>query len=152
MDKQLRDRLSALPTCSRCQECCCKKGTPLITHEERRNIVEYSGRDEMIEWGDFFLMKGEPCPYFVDDRCSIQSVKPRVCVAWPVTMRVTKDGRVEPVSVKPESCAVAGEIGREFIREAAELLQEMPEPYKKATASLTEKFGFEVEPLPNFQT
>jgi Fe-S-cluster containining protein len=147
VDHQARDRLSALSACTRCQVCCCKKGTPLITPEERDSIVRYSGRDEMVEWGAFFLMKEEPCPYLVDDRCSIQSVKPRVCVAWPVTMRPTGEGSIEIVKVKADVCAAAVGLSEEFIREAAELLKEMPESYQKATAGLTAKFGFEVEPV-----
>jgi Fe-S-cluster containining protein len=142
-----RERLSLLPACVACQACCCEKGTPLITAEERNRIAEYSGRDEMTKWGEFYLMKAEPCPYFCNGYCSVHPVKPRVCVAWPVTLKVGEDGRIEPVKVKAKSCPAAITMDDEFIELAVKLLVEMPDSYKHATASLTQKFGFEVEPL-----
>ena len=93
------------------------------------------------------MMEGEPCPYYRDGQCSIQAVKPLVCVAWPVTLRVTERGSVEAVKVKAEHCAAVAEMDEASIEQAVGLLRDMPIEYQRATASLTERFGFDVEGL-----
>lgn len=147
MDSATRDRLSAHLTCTSCTDCCCNRGTPLVTREERDLIVAFSKKNFLVNTGQFFEMNQEPCPYFLNQACSIQPVKPLVCVAWPVTLKARGADDFEVVLVRASSCAVSAIVGKDYIREAAAQLQSMPVEYKRATAALTEKFGFPVGPV-----
>jgi Fe-S-cluster containining protein len=112
--------MSLLSVCANCNGKCCV-GRTLITDTERHAIMTVSGRDALHQWSEtlHYLERG-PCPYLRDGRCSVQIVKPFVCLIFPLVPRVL-DGVFWLVSVG--ECDAATHLSPEFIRRARKLAQ-----------------------------
>jgi Fe-S-cluster containining protein len=91
----------------------------MVIDEERKAIVDYSGKDHFVHWQDdiYYLDKG-PCPYLKNGLCSVQEVKPFVCQIFPFVPRVV-DGEFWLYSAG--ECDAAVKLSEHFIERAKAL-------------------------------
>jgi Fe-S-cluster containining protein len=87
-----------LKVCTECKAFCCKIVRPVITEQERRDILNGGFRDYFINIGDgiYEISDGEndKCPYLKNDcTCEIQSVKPNLCRIWPIVPHIKNNKR-----------------------------------------------------------
>lgn len=87
--------------CTLCGACCRRPGIVVIDADELVTIAGYRDqtagelaaelRLEQRPTGWWMRLRGEPCPFLVDERCSIQSVKPRQCATYPFWPEIVGD-------------------------------------------------------------
>jgi Fe-S-cluster containining protein len=99
--KEASHSLSLLQHCRCCHVCCCATGSPIVSSEERSEIIGHTTRDCFVplgpetEPGAFVIgrrsdgrlrdLGSEPCPYLDDEgACSINAYKPLDCKLYPL--------------------------------------------------------------------
>ena len=113
--------MSLLQFCLSCGGKCCA-GRTLVTDEERQRIVNHTGHDHLVRWRDdiYFLDYGV-CPYLDHGLCSVQEVKPFVCMIFPYVPRVV-DGDFWLFCVA--ECDVSCKLPAGFTEKAKALAQD----------------------------
>lgn len=84
-----------------CGACCRRPGLLIFGDDEVRAIAKHEGVSiyDLILRCNLEVTDGEwrielveqPCPFLVDDRCSIQDVKPRQCRSYPFWPEIVED-------------------------------------------------------------
>lgn len=87
--------------CTLCGACCRRPGIVVLDDDEVHAIAEHQQRapEELIETCNLELhqdewwmrITGRACPFLIDDRCSIQPVKPRQCATYPFWPEIVPD-------------------------------------------------------------
>lgn len=75
--------------CKRCKAYCCKLILPPITGMERQKILQAGFPDHFKKiQDDLYIIKPDKsskCPYLTENySCSIHTVKPQLCLLWPI--------------------------------------------------------------------
>lgn len=84
--------------CSRCKAYCCTLVLPPVTDTERQQILSagFPDRFEKIK-EDLYIItpdSSSKCPYLTKEcSCSIHTVKPHLCMLWPVIPSYTNKKR-----------------------------------------------------------
>jgi Fe-S-cluster containining protein len=130
----MHEELSLHGKCSACD--CCSRDTPLVSSEERKRIVEFSGRDYFSQVrlasgvayhiigrnrdGTLRDTTSQRCPYLDDDRrCSVQEVKPLDCLTYPI--KPTPLGNTGRLTwLLDTRCSAARGLSKRYVRLAME--------------------------------
>ncbi|MEZ5358284.1 MAG: YkgJ family cysteine cluster protein [Candidatus Zixiibacteriota bacterium] len=104
-----------------CKGKCCK-GRTMVTADEKSRIVEHSGSDHLFNWhGDIYFLERGECPYLSEGLCSVQDVKPFVCMIFPYVPVVIDDSLwLYLVS----ECEYASRISKSFTEKAIRLTRQ----------------------------
>jgi Fe-S-cluster containining protein len=118
--------------CEGCDRRCCSR--PVALPEERENIIKatkmgFLQRRKVFEkCGDYYIIRGDTCPFLKDGGCSIEPVRPLNCRISPLVL--TRQGKDAEWIVSPE-CPSAHKIPYEFVERAKELGQPLLEKHRK---------------------
>lgn len=112
--------MSLLSYCVPCGAWCCV-GRTLCTEEERNRIVEISGHDPFIQENFYYYLERGTCPLLKDGLCSVQEVKPFVCLIFPF-FPVVAGGEVWLYCAS--ECPAAPYLTSKFIENARMLAQD----------------------------
>lgn len=103
--------------CTLCGACCRRPGIVVIAEDELTAIAEHENTttETLIDTcqleprsGEWWIrLRGRVCPFLVNDRCSIQSVKPRQCATYPFWPEILQND--ETWSAEAEHCPGIGE-------------------------------------------
>jgi Fe-S-cluster containining protein len=108
--------MSLLDVCTSCKGGKCCTGRTMASDEEVGIITKYSGENHFIHWqGPIHYLERGPCGYLKEGRCSVQEVKPFVCMIYPFVPRVI-DGELWLYSVG--ECDASTKLTEEFIDNA----------------------------------
>jgi Fe-S-cluster containining protein len=118
--------------CSECDKRCCSR--PVVLPEERENIIMaarlgFFQRMRIFEKrGDYYIIRGETCPFLKEGKCSIEEVRPLNCRIFPVAL--AHQGKDAEWTVSPE-CPSCNDVPYEFIERAKKLGQPLLEKHKE---------------------
>jgi Fe-S-cluster containining protein len=91
---EIAERIAGQIDCTKCANCC-KTLEVAITKQECKRIADHLGTGHRafmekyitaIDGG--FVMKSKPCPFLVDDKCSVYAVRPQSCRDYPYLEKV----------------------------------------------------------------
>jgi Fe-S-cluster containining protein len=105
--------------CVECDYTCCRNTKPPITNKRKKLIEDFIKRhglnldDPFIHTEYIFIkedLEGYCTVYNKKKRkCLIHSVKPEICVAWPVTFDINQEeGKIEFYLKRETRCSLAG--------------------------------------------
>jgi Fe-S-cluster containining protein len=86
-------------TCRQCGECCHGQGGILVTPEETERLAAFFqiSREEFQRTylvdsalGPQVATGNGACVFFMDNRCQVHPVKPRICREWPFLQALLK--------------------------------------------------------------
>ena len=117
--------------CSECDKWCCSK--PVVLPDERENIIKatrmgFFHRRRIFEkrW-DYYIIRGEICPFLKNRTCSIEPVMPLNCRIFPLAL--TNQGKDAEWAVSPE-CPSSHKVSYEFVEHAKNLGQPLLEKHR----------------------
>ena len=112
--------MSLLQHCIPCgAKCCC--GRTLCTEEERSKIIELGGCDPFVKEKFYYYLDRGTCPLLKNGLCSVQEVKPFVCLIFPFFPLVI-DGEVWLYCAV--ECPAEDYLTKKFIQNARILAQD----------------------------
>jgi Fe-S-cluster containining protein len=135
MDTQENQNSDTRDFCEGCDRRCCFM--PVVLPHERENIIKATGigflqqRRIFSKRSEYYIVKGDPCPFLKDKSCSIEAVKPLNCRIFPLAL--THTGKDAEWDVSPE-CPSHKKISYEFIENAKKLGQPLLEKHMKKGA------------------
>ena len=119
--------------CEGCDRRCCSM--PVVLHHEKENIARANRmgflqqRRIFIKRRDYYIIKGEICPFLKDGSCSIEEIKPLNCRIFPLAL--TNQGKDAEWEVSPE-CPSFHKVSYEFVEHAKNLGQPLLEKHRKS--------------------
>lgn len=78
--------------------------------------------------GNYYIIKGNTCPFLKDGSCSVEQVKPLNCRIFPLAL--THQGKDAEWAVSPE-CPQFKKVPYEFVEHAKELGQPLLDKHRK---------------------
>ncbi len=118
--------------CEGCSRTCCSR--PVVLPEERDNIIKaarmgfFHQRRVFEKRGNYYIIRGETCPFLKDGDCSIDPVRPLNCRIFPLAL--TQQGKDAEWAVSPE-CPEFKKVPYEFVERAKDLGQPLLEKHRK---------------------
>jgi len=118
--------------CKECDRRCCSK--PVVLPEERENIIMgarlgvLQRRRVFEKRGDYYIIRGEICPFLKDGKCSIEEVRPLNCRIFPLVLE--HQGRDAEWAISPE-CPSSNNVPYEFVERAKNLGQPLLEKHRE---------------------
>jgi len=122
---EVRAQATSLLKCKRPCGDCCHFGFASINYADALRIIEGKG----ISWkelgevstlmrrkgqNDMWAIKGNPCPFLKNERCSIYEFRPEVCRNYPIIRSLWSDGHyMLTVSIR---CDSGANMARDMIR------------------------------------
>jgi Fe-S-cluster containining protein len=119
--------------CEGCSRPCCSR--PVVLPEERENIIKaarmgFLRRRKVFEKrGDYYIIRGDTCPFLKEGACSIEPVRPLNCRVFPLAL--THQGKDAEWALSPE-CPSIHKVPFEFVEQARELGKPLLERHRKA--------------------
>lgn len=135
---------SLLPICQKCGAQCCKYGSPVVSAQEYRQIINYCHRDYFKKLkNSFYLIPENPCPYLTkNNKCSIQPVKPLDCKIYPCGIILKKNTLVSSIS---QRCPAKFILPNQYTKKAIDLMNRMPTNQKKEMAKYNKVYNFDMQ-------
>jgi Fe-S-cluster containining protein len=118
--------------CKNCDNRCCS--LPVVLPEERKRIMKAAKIGLFRSWklfnkrGDYYLIRGQRCPFLKEGRCSIEAARPLNCRIYPLVL--SHPGRDAEWVITPE-CPRAEDIPPGFLEHAKKLGQPLLERHKE---------------------
>jgi Fe-S-cluster containining protein len=118
--------------CEGCDRRCCSM--PVVLPHERENIIKATRmgflqrRRIFNKRRDYYIIKGDICPFLKGGACSIEEVKPLNCRIFPLAL--THQGRDAEWDVSPE-CPSSHKVPYEFVEHAKNLGQPLLEKHRE---------------------
>jgi len=118
--------------CSGCDRRCCSM--PVVLPEERENIIKatrmgFLKRRRVFEKrGNYYLIRGEICPFLKEGKCSIEQVSPVNCRIFPLALN--NQGKDAEWTLSPE-CPSSHKVPYEFVEHAKDLGQPLLDEHRK---------------------
>ncbi|HLC37142.1 MAG TPA: YkgJ family cysteine cluster protein [archaeon] len=133
--------LSLINHCLKCLNPCCHPGDPLLSEKERNEIINAGHKDLMYEVKSkfnekFYRIKNEnkQCSYLVDNKCSIEKVKPVLCRAFPVDVQWNYKENKREFGLRND-CYAMEVINRKFINEAVKEFEKVSDEWARKFTS-----------------
>jgi len=118
--------------CNECDRRCCSR--PVVLPEEKENIIMGARLGVLRRMrifqrrGDYYIIRGETCPFLKEGKCSIEEVRPLNCRIFPVVL--AHRGKDADWTVSPE-CPSCNDVPYEFVECAKEAGQPLLERHRK---------------------
>jgi len=131
---------SLLKFCQKCGAKCCKYGSTIVLPKERQKIINLTRKDVFIRKNSFFIIPENPCPFLKNNLCTIESIKPLDCRAYPVGL-FKKDNKIKAgISQK---CPFKDIITKKYLSQAEKLFDSLTDEQKKDLTELNEFYGYD---------
>ncbi|QTA87833.1 YkgJ family cysteine cluster protein [Desulfonema magnum] len=102
--------------CEKCEKSCCTIGQPVIYPFERQAIIDAGGEKYLEEYDGYSILRGTPCPFWKDKKCTIQHCKPIDCEAYPILVKPGDNGKPEWM-IDPD-CPACTHLSSDFIKKS----------------------------------
>ena len=118
--------------CADCDRRCCTRA--VVLPEEMKNMARtakmgfFQRRKVFQKRGDYYIIKGDVCPFLKDGLCSVEPVKPLNCRIFPLAL--THPGKDAEWGVSPE-CPAFSKVPVEFVEHAKRLGQPLLERHRE---------------------
>ena len=118
--------------CMDCDRRCCTRA--VVLPEEMKNMAMaakmgfFQRRKVFQKRGDYYIIKGDVCPFLKDGLCSVEPVKPLNCRIFPLAL--THPGKDAEWGVSPE-CPAFNKVPVEFVEHAKRLGQPLLERHRE---------------------
>ena len=117
--------------CSECDRRCCSSA--VVLPEEMKSISRaakmgfFQRRKVFQKRGNYYIIKGNACPFLKEGLCSVEQVKPLNCRIFPLAL--THQGKDAEWAVSPE-CPQSKKVPFEFVEHAKELAQPLLDKHR----------------------
>lgn len=142
-----KDRTSLYEYCKVCPKtahCCYRANTIVVLPDEANNLIETTGRPELLRQennGLFTIVKkpGEACPFLSPEGlCGVYDVRPADCRSWPLTFGSEAQMHHYATDL---GCPVVqhDDLSNEFLASAKEVLAGIPSTFRSDFVQLVHR-------------